>query len=515
MEEKDKDVGNHSSAEGKSEAPVTPENTQDSENGLAGTAISEARATLAAIAAQMAERSGQPMQVRQINPLAYSSRPSTTAPAEEPHAGTDRQTQTVASQSSGVSPQPVATTGERSDPSTQVTQPLRPQEARKIPGSKPAAGLRARFWPMAGLVGALITGVLGIYIGSQLRSERVVTTSLLPPTQTNQGRDGRPLPAQPGENIIADIVAEVSPSVVDIQQEFKLSMDKDGVMFAPQRSLDGAPRRSIGTGIIVRSDGYIITNSHVVRELKDPLIVVLSNKRSYPGRVVGKDGFTDLALLKIDADKLPVARFARSASVRPGDWAIAIGSPLGFDHSVSLGIVSAINRSILDLNNHVDLIQSDVAMNPGNSGGPLLNIKGEVVGINTIIRHDAQNLGFAVPVDAVREVANSLMARGSMNRPYLGIYMQDITPYVQRVIDLNVSHGVYVSRVLGKSPCEKAGIGQGDVILQVDGRPVQSVQNVRALVREHQPGDVVDFIMVTKRGDQERRKVQIGEYPED
>lgn len=170
--------------------------------------------------------------------------------------------------------------------------------------------------------------------------------------------------------------------------------------------------RGAGSGLVVRSDGYVLTNNHVVRNA-DTIRVTLSDNRTFCGQVVARDNISDLALVKIDAQHLPVARLGHSDSIRAGDYAVAIGTPMGLQHSVTLGIVSAIGRSLNGLNNNLELIQTDAAINPGNSGGPLLNIEGEVIGINMAIRSDAQNIGFAIPVDVARTAARKLLRQAS------------------------------------------------------------------------------------------------------
>ena len=190
-------------------------------------------------------------------------------------------------------------------------------------------------------------------------------------------------------------------------------------------------------------------------ERPDDIKVTLNDKRTFKGTVVGRDSLTDLAIVKIEAKNLPAARFGTSKTIRPGDWAIAIGSPLGLDHTVTLGIISALGRSLSDLNNSVELIQTDAAINPGNSGGPLLNIHGDVVGVNTAIRGDAQNIGFAIPVDVAKDVAAQLLAHGTIARPYLGIFMQELDEKLAHSLALSPStKGVIIAGIAPDSPAK-------------------------------------------------------------
>jgi serine protease Do len=236
----------------------------------------------------------------------------------------------------------------------------------------------------------------------------------------------------------------------------------------------------------------------------------LGDQRTLKAKIVGRDPFTDLALLKVDANNLTVARFAPDKSVRPGDWAIAIGTPFGFEHSVSLGVVSAIGRSVEAINPHMELIQTDAAMNPGNSGGPLLNSKGEVIGINAAIRGNAQNIGFAVPVELVRAVSADLLAHGDVKRPFVGLLMHDITG---RGRAFGIDHGVAIYRVVPGSPSDKAGLAPGDVILQLDGKPIENTAAVREFLKIQKPGNIVEITFFRKGNGEQRRKLVVGEFP--
>jgi len=331
-----------------------------------------------------------------------------------------------------------------------------------------------------------------------------------------------------GENTIADIAADGLRSVVNIDTRTSIQIPDSPLHFGiPFGGFEfffgsGAPplrqrmhrfeSLGAGSGVIIRPDGYILTNNHVVRQANE-IKVTLSDKRVFRGKVVGRDRFTDLALIRIDAQNLPVCKFGSSKTLRPGDWAIAIGSPLGLDHTVTLGIVSALGRSLGDLNNNVELIQTDAAINPGNSGGPLLSIRGEVIGINTAIRSDAQNIGFAIPVDVANQVVKDLLAHGSVDRPYIGIYMQELNETLARSLGLPPSSkGVVVTRVAAGSPAEIAGLAQGDLIVRIDGKEVSSGKEVQQLVRSHKPGDKANML-VSHAGVLKGVELTIGQYP--
>lgn len=332
-----------------------------------------------------------------------------------------------------------------------------------------------------------------------------------------------------GTNTVADIASQASKCVVNIDtranvsvpdspfhfnlpfKEFEFFFGPDMQPFQGKTMPHNFQTRGNGSGVIYRADGYILTNNHVVQA--DEINVTLDDKRTFKGKVVGRDSFTDLALVKIDATNLPAARFGSSKTLRPGDWAIAIGSPLGLDHTVTFGIVSALGRSLNELGTNVELIQTDAAINPGNSGGPLLNIKGEVIGLNTAIRGDAQNVGFAIPVDVAHEVAEQLLKGGKIARAYLGIYMQDLDDPLRKSLGLpEKTKGVLVARVSPDSPADKAGMTQGDVIEKIDGKPMESSKQVQELVRKHKPGDSLN-LLVMRNNVLTAVTVKIGDYP--
>ncbi len=328
------------------------------------------------------------------------------------------------------------------------------------------------------------------------------------------------------ENTIADMASKASESVVNIDISKNISMP--GVSFNgpfqfffgdgsdPSQGQQGQmphkfQQHGSGSGVIIRQDGYILTNNHVVGQA-DEIKVTLNDKREFQGKVVGRDSFTDLALVKIDAKGLPTAQIGTSKNLRPGDWAVAIGSPLGLDHSVTMGIISALGRSINDINS-VDFIQTDAAINPGNSGGPLLNIRGEVIGLNTAIRGDGQNIGFAIPIDIARDVADQLVKDGSIKRPYVGIYMQDLNEKISHSLGIPTNtKGVLVAKVEPEGPAARSGLTAGDVIEKVDGKPVITSKEVQKQIRTHKVDDSVDFLIL-RNGAITATSVKLGDYP--
>lgn len=460
----------------------------------------EAREKLAAMSAAMAERSKQPL---------LSGDASATAP---PAFDLER----AANQSNSDAAKFIYPAEPLDEvPVVRSAEPPKSKPTVVAKSAKAPTAISTRWLIGTGFVAA-ISGSICFVLGTQYSPERIVVSSL-PPAKDQHFGNGAPIEAR-GDNRIADIAAASMPTVVSICLAPPLpSKTGSGTPFKLlSRGFNEDAWRAkhvLGTGLIIRSDGYIITSAHVLR-MKERTNVVLNDKRAFDTRLVGKDSFTDLAVLKIDAHDLPVARFASKDDVRQGDWAIAIGSPYGFDHSVSLGIVSAIGRSIAELNNnHVRLIQTDAAMNPGNSGGPLLNIRGEVIGITAAIKNGAQGIGFAVPVAVVRQIANEIMAYGTVPRPYLGIFMDDMTPTLAQQFAVSDAPGVLITSMAASSPCQKAGLGQGDIITKVDGHPVTTASEVRSLLELHKPGDELEFVVLRKSGE-EKRKIIVGNYPD-
>ena len=326
------------------------------------------------------------------------------------------------------------------------------------------------------------------------------------------------------ENTIADMASKASESVVNIDISKNISVPGLGAN-SPFQFFFGQgndPSQGItphkfqqhgsGSGVIVRQDGYILTNNHVVGQA-DEIKVTLNDKREFQGKVVGRDSFTDLALVKIDAKGLPTAQLGTSKALRPGDWAIAIGSPLGLDHSVTMGIISALGRSLNDINS-VEFIQTDAAINPGNSGGPLLNIRGEVIGLNTAIRGDGQNIGFAIPIDIAKEVTDQLVVGGTIKRPYVGIYMQDLNEKIAQSLGIpKATKGVLIAKVAPEGPAGRAGLAAGDVIEKVDGKQVLTSKEVQKQIRTHKVDDTVDFLIL-RNGAITATTVKLGDYPQ-
>ena len=302
-------------------------------------------------------------------------------------------------------------------------------------------------------------------------------------------------------NFIAQAVEKVGPAVVRIDAAKKLTTQVPEAFQNPlfKRFFgENLPipeervKRGTGSGVIINSNGRLITNAHVVSGA-DTVKVTLKDGRVFEGQVKGVDSLTDVAVIEIEATGLPEVSIGKSEKLIPGQWAIAIGNPLGLDNTVTVGIISAIGRSSSQVgipDKRVRFIQTDAAINPGNSGGPLLNSRGQVIGINTAIRADAQGLGFAIPIETAKRIADELFDNGKVEHPFLGISMVDLTPEVRDEINkrletnIQQDRGVVIMRVIENSPAAKAGLRQGDVIQKVGGVAVKSPVEVQQQVEQ-------------------------------
>jgi serine protease Do len=273
--------------------------------------------------------------------------------------------------------------------------------------------------------------------------------------------------------------------------------------------------RSLGSGFIINSDGYILTNAHVV-DAADKITVRLTDQREFKARVIGADRRTDVALIKIEATGLPVVTRGDPASLKVGEWVLAIGSPFGFDSSVTAGIVSGKGRS-LQQENFVPFIQTDVAINPGNSGGPLFNLKGEVVGINSQIYSRSggyMGLSFAIPIDVAMEVANQLRASGKVTRGRIGVVIQEVTSELAESFGLSKASGALISTVEKGGPADKAGIQASDVILKFDGKVVAVSKDLPRIVAATAPGSKV-LVNLWRKGGNKEINLIVAEMPGD
>jgi serine protease Do len=340
----------------------------------------------------------------------------------------------------------------------------------------------------------------------------VAKTTAVPSTavMTTAGPDGTL--ASPAEGV-ADIVG---PSVVNV-----------AVQGSVQGNYGTQDYSGEGSGVIFNSDGMIVTNNHVVSQNDEPatdIVVTLATGEKLPATIVGRDPLTDLAVIKIEKTGLTPAAFVQDMTqVKVGQYAIAIGSPLGYSNSVTMGIVSGLQRDLAslveaqDAQAYIDLIQTDAAISPGNSGGALVNAAGQVIGINVAYmppqETGAQNLGFAIPADVVQSTAQQLILTGKAEHPYLGVSLVTVTKDLQSRFNLTVDTGVLVADVGPGTPAADAGLQQGDVIVKVDDKDVSSDADLFTLLREHKPGDTIT-LTVDREGTASTVTVTLGQRPQ-
>lgn len=304
---------------------------------------------------------------------------------------------------------------------------------------------------------------------------------------------------------IADAAEKVGPAVVRIDTEQVVKQSNPFGEFFKGTPFEGNPlfddmfggtyewrQPGTGSGFIISQDGYILTNNHVVEKAQS-IKVTLKDGRKFDAKVVGTDSYLDVAVVKIDAKGLPTAQLGDSDSLRPGEWVIAIGNPYGFEHTVTAGIVSALNRDMESVGLQGQMIQTDAAINRGNSGGPLIDINGKVIGINTAIIPYAQGMGFAIPINAVSNILDDLIKHGTVMRPYIGVQYQLVTEEIAKYFGLPKAEGVIIAEVVPGSPAEKAGLKAEDVVLEVNRQKLTKLDDLKNIVQKSKVGDTLMF----------------------
>jgi len=324
-----------------------------------------------------------------------------------------------------------------------------------------------------------------------------------PPEPDNEiNRPLEPLPED--TNFVVDVVKRVEPAVVQINTSKTIQSQQPEIFRDPffRRFFgDELPQqqerivRGVGSGFVIEADGKILTNAHVVAEA-DTVVVTFANGRTLEGKVLGSDPVTDIAVVQIPANNLPTVTLGNSDQVQPGQWAIAIGNPLGLDQTVTVGVISAINRSSADIRAsdiRGDFIQTDAAINPGNSGGPLLNARGQAIGVNTAIIGGAEGIGFAIPIATARRIAQELITTGKVEHPFIGVRMVSLTPEIReelanlpnREFSVPEGEGVLIVEVVPDSPAAAAGLRPGDVIQSINNQAVTKADQVQQLVERN------------------------------
>jgi len=304
------------------------------------------------------------------------------------------------------------------------------------------------------------------------------------------------------QNII-EVSKKVSSAVVNIRT----------IQLPSEFFFSIVPREGQGSGVIFDKGGYILTNEHVIHNAAE-IKVVLTDGREFDGKLVGSDPMSDLAVVKIDGQNLPVAKLGDSSKLKPGQFCIAIGNPFGLQNTVTFGVISALGRDIKAQPGKIleDLIQTDAPINPGNSGGPLINLEGEVIGINTAIIPYAQGIGFAIPINKAKEIIGDLIKYGRVIRPWLGIYYLPVTAQIKRRFGLSAEAGIYIVEVIPGSPADKGGIRKGDVIVRADGMDVKTSDDLREVIGKKKVGDRMSILIM--RGDKIKGiEVELGEMP--
>jgi serine protease Do len=382
-----------------------------------------------------------------------------------------------------------------------------------------------RCWSARSILFILMSGLTVVSLAGCSTPANILARKTNAQSQVQNPTDNNPVVAPPqiiaasggDPNFVVAVVQKVGPAVVRIdsartisnrgseesEDPFYRRFFGEGGQSEPRQRIE----RGSGSGFIINANGQILTNSHVV-DGADRVTVTLKDGRTFKGRVQGEDPVTDVAVIQIEANKLPTLALGNSDALQPGEAVIAIGNPLGLNNTVTSGILSATGRSSSDIgasDKRVDYIQTDAAINPGNSGGPLLNARGEVIGMNTAIIRGAQGLGFAIPINTAQRIAQQLIATGRVDHPYLGIQMVTLTPEIKESINtkiginLAVDKGVLLVDVVKNSPASAAGLKQGDVIQRIDNQPVSTIDDVQKLVEKSTIGNPLQ-VQVLRNG---------------
>ncbi len=352
-------------------------------------------------------------------------------------------------------------------------------------------------------------------------------------TEASQGTGSiNPIITENSESPFTKVAEMVSPAVVNISAERTIKTNFDNFEWNFRGPFEDFFRdffknlppgesktRSLGSGFIISEDGYLVTNHHVIKDASN-IIIRLTNKKEYKGKeikIIGSDARTDIALLKIETkEKLPYLKLGDSDKIRVGDWVMAVGNPFNLEGTVTVGVISAKGRSHIPLSEGPDFqnfLQTDAAINPGNSGGPLLNLQGEVIGINTAITSTSGGnigIGFAIPVNLAKTIIDELKTKGKVTRGYLGVYLEDLTEDMKEALNLSSLEGVLINEVIKDSPADRAGIKDGDVIIEFNGEKVTDVQSFRLRVASTPPGKTVKIKLI-RDGKEMSLNVKIGE----
>lgn len=384
---------------------------------------------------------------------------------------------------------------------------------------------QARGWklvfPLAGILAVIVVFSYGAVLGAKKLGLGLPSGS----TDAKAAVPSAPqISPQQLSNTFVQIAKEVKPSVVNINVTATVKRQSSfvfpripGFPDIPGFSGDPTPQRVSGTGsgVIISNDGYILTNNHVVKDAEE-IEVKLADGRKFKGKVVGTDANTDLAVVKISGDQLPVAKLGNSDQVQPGEWVMAIGSPFGLEQTVTAGIVSAKGREVGGT--YDNYLQTDASINPGNSGGPLVNLNGEVIGINSMIFTESganQGVGFSIPSNLAHKIYTQLISKGRVVRGYLGVFVTPVSPQMARMNKISENSGALVSDVSGSdSPSAKAGLQSGDIIVKLDGKDITSSKQLTDMVADLPVGKEIPLEYL-RDGVRHNTTVKLGERPDD
>ncbi len=372
------------------------------------------------------------------------------------------------------------------------------------------------------LAGSLLTGSfwLGVENASYFKDKSEDAASSASVFTPSQNVKNAAFLETQGNSDIAKMVEEAGPAVIKIETESmeKSSLSERDLLFRQffggeyPGSQSEQKKQSLGSGFIISKEGYILTNHHVVDGADQIKVNIVGADKKYDAQVVGEDPELDLAVLKITPDKdIPILKMGNSDQIQVGEWSVAIGNPYGLDHTVTVGVISAKQRPLnIGQAKFKNLLQTDASINPGNSGGPLLNLQGEVIGINTAINAEAQGIGFAIPINTVQEVLDDLIHKGKVSRPWLGVTIQDMTPELAKYFEMEMTEGAVIGYVATGSPAEKAGLQQGDIIVEMDKQKVKNSEQLISSIEKAKVGEKRSLLII-RNGQFKTLTVIIGE----
>ncbi|GAB6181860.1 trypsin-like peptidase domain-containing protein [Desulfotomaculum defluvii] len=369
---------------------------------------------------------------------------------------------------------------------------------------------------------AFYTLIIAFLSGIMFAAGCTLIKDITPKEETSQRQEGIADASLPGvgPDTIANIVDKVSPAVVKITTVVEVAgynnnPFQNDPFFRQFFGISPQPQyqSGLGSGFIISKDGYILTNEHVIDAAQEISVLVKGHQKPFEAKLVGADPSMDLAVLKIEGNNFPTLNLGDSNKIRVGNWVIAIGSPFGLEDTVTIGVISAKERPLeIDNRTFEHLLQTDASINPGNSGGPLLNLNGEVIGINTAINAQAQGIGFAIPTSTVKEIIDDLIKQGKVQRPWLGVQIQQVTPDIANYLGYEGSTGAVIFGVVPGGPADKAGIKEGDIVLTIDGTKIEDPNTLIKTLQKTKIGAKVE-VEVFRKGKTINISVEAAERP--